>query len=108
MKEFDEFQTFAESTWFGPKDEGDKFLAIPALGVAGEAGEVAEKIKKLLRGDDNIQPWEIAAELGDVLFYIAVLANRLGWNLSEVAAMEVEKINGRISRGTQRGSGDNR
>ena len=107
MKDFDEFQAFAERTWFGPRDEGDKFLAIPALGVTGEAGEVAEKVKKLLRGDD-VQPWEIAAELGDVLFYIAVLANRLGWNLSEVAGMEVEKINGRIQRGTQRGSGDDR
>ena len=104
MKTFNEFQTWACDAWFGPKDNS---LVIPALGVAGEAGEVADKVKKVQRGD-NVDPKSIAVEISDVLFYCAILADRLGWTLAEVAQMQVDKINGRIERGTRRGEGDSR
>jgi NTP pyrophosphatase (non-canonical NTP hydrolase) len=108
MKTFDEFQDFACEKWFGPKEEtSTQYFLVPTLGITGEAGEVAEKMKKFFRGDD-MDLKTVGPELGDVLFYVAVLANRLGFTLSEVAQMEVDKINGRIERGTRRGDGDDR
>lgn len=82
-------------------------LSFYALGVAGEAGEVAEKVKKFYR-DGNITPESIALELGDVCWYITRLANLLGFSLSEILAMNIEKLESRRARGVQRGSGDNR
>ena len=102
------FQQFCVEKWFGDA-EGPNFLVVPTLGLVGEAGEVAEKMKKFFRGDtDTIDREPIAMELGDVLFYAAVLADRLGYDLSEVARMEIDKIESRIERGTRRGSGDDR
>ena len=82
-------------------------LAFYALGVAGEAGEVAEKVKKYYR-DGNIATADIALELGDVLWYVTRLAAHLGWSLEDIMAMNLTKLRSRRSRGTQRGSGDNR
>ena len=90
----------------------------PALGLANEAGEVGGKIKKLIR-DDGIrfdgsakltdkQRADIAAELGDVLWYIAALGRDLGISLNEIAIMNLEKLFSRQERGTLGGSGDNR
>lgn len=104
---FQDFQNYAKNTWFGPGEQSFERLTIPALGVAGEAGEVADKVKKLLRGDD-VSSGEIAIELGDTLFYIAILADRLGYSLLEIAQLECDKIYGRRERGTLRGDGDSR
>ena len=109
MKTLNEFQAFACEKWFGNKEtESAQYLSVPALGVAGEAGEVADKIKKVLRGDKDIELSSIAVEISDVLFYCAVLADRIGYDLSEVAQMQVDKINDRRARGVERGEGDNR
>ena len=96
-------------------------LLYPALGLAGEAGEVVEKVKKLIRDDempldeffdtreiDAEKRLEIAKELGDVLFYIAMVADDIDYTLGEIAEMNIEKLTDRKNRGHLRGSGDNR
>jgi NTP pyrophosphatase (non-canonical NTP hydrolase) len=79
----------------------------PTLGLCGEAGEVAEKVKKQVR-DGNFNRHEVAKELGDVLWYLANLANDIGYNLSEVAVISIDKLQSRKDRGVISGSGDNR
>lgn len=87
-------------------------LIYPTLGLAGEAGEIANKVKKILR--DNSGELEegvrqnLISELGDVLWYVAALATDLKTELSEVANKNIEKLNSRKNRGTIGGSGDNR
>ena len=87
-------------------------LIYPTLGLAGEAGEVANKVKKILR--DNSGELEedvrqnLISELGDVLWYVAALATDLKTELSEVANKNIEKLNSRKNRGAIGGSGDNR
>lgn len=79
------------------------------LGLSGETGEIAEKRKKQLRGDVNaVTNQEIAKELGDVLWYLTMLAEELGMDLETVAKMNIEKIHSRKERGVTKGSGDNR
>ena len=83
-----------------------------ALAICGEAGEVAEKVKKVIR-DKNGQFFSpdltgIALELGDVLWYVSVMAKRLGFTLEEIASLNLDKIKSRVDRGTLHGSGDER
>ena len=79
----------------------------PALGLCGEAGEVAEKVKKQVR-DGVFKRYEVAKELGDVLWYLSNIANDIGYSLKEVANINVDKLTGRKSRNVIKGSGDNR
>ena len=87
-------------------------IIYPALGMCGEAGEVADKIKKVIR--DNHQEFtpekkgEIAKEIGDVLWYCATLAHDLGYSLEEIAEMNYAKLKSRQMRGKISGEGDNR
>jgi NTP pyrophosphatase (non-canonical NTP hydrolase) len=87
-------------------------LIYPTLGLAGEAGEIANKVKKILRDNSgNLQESvreDLICELGDVLWYIAALATDLNVELSDVANKNIEKLNSRKNRGTIGGSGDNR
>lgn len=87
-------------------------VVYPALGLAGETGEVCEKIKKVLRDNNGIFSaglvGDIKKELGDVLWYVSNLAGDLGFTLEEVAQANVEKLNSRQKRGKISGSGDNR
>ena len=87
-------------------------LIYPTLGLAGEAGEIANKVKKILRDNSgNLQESvreDLICELGDVLWYIAALATDLNVELSEVANKNIEKLNSRKNRGAIGGSGDNR
>lgn len=82
------------------------------LGLGGEAGEIAEKFKKWVRDQDSdegkIDRDDMKKELGDVLWYIAVLAKYLDIDFEDLAAFNVEKLASRRERGTLRGSGDNR
>jgi len=84
----------------------------PALGLCGEAGEVAEKIKRVLRDDEAFMTpeiiEEIKKELGDVLWYLANLAFDLGLNLNDIATMNLNKLYNRQERNKLHGSGDNR
>jgi NTP pyrophosphatase (non-canonical NTP hydrolase) len=84
----------------------------PALGLAGEAGEVCEKIKKIMRDQDGtilgVNQNEIAKELGDVLWYVAAVAFEFKLDLSEIAQLNLRKLKDRKHRGVIKGSGDNR
>jgi len=90
------------------------------LGVAGEAGEVADKVKKLYRGGavlsrqqdlsglPQVERDELVKELGDVLWYVAAIARMLDVSLSDVAHVNLAKLESRLKRGTVFGTGDNR
>jgi NTP pyrophosphatase (non-canonical NTP hydrolase) len=77
------------------------------LGLCGETGEVAEKVKKQVR-DGVFNRHEVAKELGDVLWYLANLSNDIGYNLDEIADINIEKLTSRRDRDKIKGSGDNR
>tara|TARA_B110000858_G_C17380383_1_gene283537 strand:- start:85 stop:396 length:312 start_codon:yes stop_codon:yes gene_type:complete len=79
----------------------------PTLGLCGESGEVAEKVKKQVR-DGVFNRHEVAKELGDVLWYLTNVCNDIGYNLEEIATMNIEKLNSRKDRDVIKGSGDNR
>lgn len=84
-------------------------LVYPAMGLAGEAGEYLDKIKKTVRdGEDTVERLELAKELGDVLWYLAVSAKALGFNLSDIADINMAKLNARREAGKIQGQGDNR
>jgi len=90
---------------------GNNFV-YPTLGLTGKAGEVAEKIKKVIRDkngliDKNTRQ-ELKKELGDVLWYLANLATEAGLSLEEIARTNLEKLASRKKRGKLHGSGDNR
>lgn len=88
--------------------EGSDRLFENTLGLVGEAGEVAEKIKKLIRDQNRFTPDEIVKELGDVVFYVTALANYYSFGLQHVIDMNVHKLDDRQERGVLQGSGDNR
>ena len=104
---FNEYQKLARSTAVYPVQ--DK-IVYPALGLCGEAGEVADKIKKTVRGDRPLEEvtGNIADELGDVLWYLAILADDLGIPLEDIAHWNVDKLQRRMKNNKIRGDGDNR
>lgn len=90
---------------------GDNLL-YPTLGLCGEAGEVAEKVKKMVRDDDGVLTADrreaLAQELGDVLWYVAQVATESGLDLGEIAQANLDKLLSRRDRGVLTGSGDDR
>lgn len=111
---FDEYGTRAISTLTSDHAYGDitPELMAQILGLVGESGEFAEKIKKIIRDkdgriDDETRA-ELLKELGDVLWYVNIVAHLLGSDISEVAKSNLEKVLSRKSRGVTKGSGDNR
>ncbi|PJE73656.1 MAG: hypothetical protein COV02_01440 [Candidatus Terrybacteria bacterium CG10_big_fil_rev_8_21_14_0_10_41_10] len=108
--DFKEYQEKSRKTALYP-DNGNNFT-YPTLGLAGEAGEVADKIKKVLRDKGGVvseeTKQELEKELGDVLWYLSQIASELGLSLENVAMKNIEKIYSRLERGKLGGSGDNR
>jgi NTP pyrophosphatase (non-canonical NTP hydrolase) len=104
-----EYQRLSRRTAEYPREA---WLAYPALGLAGEAGEVAEHAKKAIRDDGGAVSDErkgaMAKELGDVLWYVAQLATELGLDLDEIAEQNLAKLLSRQQRGVLSGSGDER
>ena len=102
------YQTYADSSAVYPDDQA---VVYPVLGLAGEAGEVAGKLSKHLRGDNPMDlsaKRDLAYELGDCLWFVSQAAADLGYSLEEIAEMNVEKLRKRREAGTIKGSGDNR
>lgn len=100
---FDEYQMAAKKTAIYPRDYS---IVYPALGLAGEAGEVANKVKKIIR--DGAESQSVIDEVADCLWYIAALANDLGVSLDELAQKNLDKLKDRAERGKLGGSGDDR
>ncbi len=108
---FNEYQNQALKTIISTDDElKDRLHWV--LGINGEAGEIAEKAKKIIRDKQGIMNdkdrEDFGKEIGDVLWYLAVFANHLGLSLEDVAKANLEKLASRQKRGKLSGSGDNR
>jgi NTP pyrophosphatase (non-canonical NTP hydrolase) len=106
----DLYENLAGQTAIFPKERALEYLA---LGLTSEAGEVSGKVKKLIRDGEDVEGFEmkkiaIASEIGDVLWYCAMMAKEVGVPLNEIMKDNLKKLHGRKERGTLSGSGDNR
>jgi len=110
--DFAQYQQTAKETAIYPGADTMGGLAYVTLGLVGEAGEMANKIKKVLRDAggvmDPARSAQIAEELGDVLWYVAMAATELGADLGEIAALNAAKLESRALRGVLGGDGDYR
>ena len=100
----DLYENYASQTAIFPKEKALEYLA---LGLTSEAGEVAGKVKKLIR-DGKGDKKAIASEIGDVLWYCAMMAKEVGVPLNEIMKENLKKLHSRKERGTLSGSGDER
>lgn len=107
----DEYQQQALKTVLSTSDEFKDTLHW-VLGINGESGEIAEKIKKIIRDKNSLisqqDKQELGKEIGDVLWYLAVFAHNLGIPLEEIARANLSKLKSRQDRGVLGGTGDNR
>ena len=107
---FHEYQEKSRETAVYP-DQGDNFV-YPTLGLVGEAGEIAEKVKKVIRDNggklDEERKVALTKELGDVLWYLSQLATELKVSLNEIADINIKKLQDRHQRDAIKGSGDDR
>ena len=106
----DKYEDLAGQTAIFPKEKALEYLA---LGLTSEAGEVAGKVKKLIRDGEDVEGFEmkkiaIASEIGDVIWYCAMMAKEVGVPLNDIMKENLKKLHGRKERGTLQGSGDNR
>lgn len=108
---FDEYQLRTANTAVYP-EAGDGNFLYPTLGLCGEAGEVAENVKKTLRDDGGFltadRQARLEKELGDVLWYVSQLATEIGVPLGDIAEANLEKLASRKQRGVLHGSGSGR
>uniref|UniRef100_A0A7S1A2P2 NTP pyrophosphohydrolase MazG-like domain-containing protein n=1 Tax=Noctiluca scintillans TaxID=2966 RepID=A0A7S1A2P2_NOCSC len=109
--DFVTYQQEAMRTAFYP-GRGSGNVAYAALGLAGESGEVANKVKKVIRDDGGVcsdaRRLELASEVGDVLWYAAAMAEELGVTLEDIAQSNLMKLKLRQQSGSLGGSGDHR
>ena len=109
VSDLDMYQKVALTTAIYPREQA---IIYPTLGLTGEAGEVANKVKKIIRDGSNSKDEklvsEIKSEIGDCLWYIAVLANDFDIKLSDIASTNLIKLENRKKKDTIRGSGDKR
>ena len=109
VSDLDMYQQVAKQTAIYPREQA---IIYPTLGLTGEAGEVANKVKKIIRDDgyknNESLVQEISAEIGDCLWYISVLADDIGIKLSDIANANLIKLANRKKKGTIHGSGDGR
>lgn len=107
---FNAYQKQSQKTAIYP-NKGKNYI-YPVLGLAGEAGEVAEKFKKIIRDDGGKisaeKKLEIEKELGDVLWYVSQIAVELKIDLESVAKTNIKKLESRLKRDCIKGKGDNR
>lgn len=108
--EFLEYQNESRRTAIYP-DAGNN-MSYPVLGLCGEAGEVAEKVKKVMRDKggyfDHDSRAAIKKELGDVLWYVSQIASELNFDMNEIAQSNLDKLYDRMKRGKIKGDGDDR
>lgn len=102
--DFKQYQTKAFTT----ATDSSKNIYYMTLGMAGEAGEIANKVKKVMRDNAELDKDDIKKEIGDVLWYCAGLCTLLGIELEDVAETNIKKLLSRKERGVISGSGDNR
>ena len=104
-----EYQEKTRSTRIYPEDMK---IVYPCLGLSGEVGEVCDKIKKIYRDKNGCfsenDIYEIAKEMGDILWYLSALADDLNIDLNDVAKINIEKTTNRKEHGKISGNGDNR
>ena len=106
----DLYERLAGETAIFPKEKALEYLA---LGLTSEAGEVAGKVKKLIRDGEDKEGFElkkiaISHEIGDVLWYCAMMAKEVGVPLADIMQENLDKLHSRKARGTLQGSGDDR
>lgn len=106
MTTMNDYQRLANRTAIYPGRLTDWGLGYVALGLTGEAGEFANKVKKIIRDGGDVDG--LGAELGDVLWYVAVGATELGYTLEDIAGGNLAKLASRAQRGTLGGNGDHR
>ncbi len=108
--DFETYQKEARKTALYP--DVNKNFVYPTLGLVGETGEVAEKIKKVIRDKNGVMDGntklEIMKELGDVMWYLSQLATELNLSLDEIANENLQKLSSRMERNKLHGEGDNR
>lgn len=104
-----QYQLFASKTAVYPRNVALQYVV---LGLVGEAGELANKVKKVFRDDGGAvtknRAEELHSEIGDVLWYVAQLCTELGFDLDNVMVSNIRKLSLRESKGTLSGSGDSR
>jgi len=109
IRTFDDYQAAAAKTAIYPAQTR---VVYPALGLAGEAGEVANKVKKIFRDDGKVvtheRKMQIRKEIGGVMWYVAALCTDLGLNLGDVCRENAAILASRQERGTLKGDGDDR
>lgn len=114
MNSIDDYQDFTHTTamYRKPLEHVDEQIMYCMLGLTGETGEVAEKLKKKLRGGGSLSEFHhdpvIAKELGDIAWYWVQLCSLFGYPASAVLKMNVEKLRSRQARGVVHGEGDER
>lgn len=97
---------YQDSAMYFRKETADEIYAV--LGLSGEVGELHSMIAKAIRDETELDKEHVVKELGDILWFIAAIASDIDVTLEEVAQTNIDKLNGRLKRGTIEGSGDDR